>query len=151
MHLQTMHLIPQEFDGARVLADDNRSQLGEHQPCGIGPYRPRSADDAFVGFYIEKILHQAQMLVVDLFAALSAPTASVFRIDVNRAQQPLFPKRPVGFHRAGQLPETNIGNLHGSLGSLGRHVKWALLSERPAARTKLPSHGRETSASGNSK
>src|SRR5262249_57148890 len=131
MSLQTMHLTPQEFDGARVLADDNRSQLGEHQPCGISPYRPGAADNAFVGFYIEEILHQAQMLVVDLFAALGAPTASVFRIDVNRAQQPLFPKRPVGFHRASQLPETNLSNLHGSLVLPRAPREWALCQSVP--------------------
>ena len=60
----------------------------------------------------DEVLLEAEMVGIDLAAALEVVAGAVFGIDVDRPDQPLLPERPIGPHGAGQAQETDAGDLH---------------------------------------
>ena len=68
VHLEAVHLVPEELGGERILAQ-RRGELGQDDPCRVGPERAGDAGDALVGRDLEEVLVEAETPVVELLAA----------------------------------------------------------------------------------
>ena len=79
---------------------------------GLWPNRPRGADHAFVSMDFEEVGSQSQMLSIDLFAAFPNRLLAIFRIDVDRADEPLLPERAVRLHHAPEPANPKLRDLH---------------------------------------
>src|SRR5271170_1595520 len=111
MNLQAVHLIPEQLGRERVLAHDDGSELGQDQMRSLGPDGPRGPDHAVVGMDFEEIRLEPQMTAVDLLAALESRLLAIFRIDVDRADEPVLPEGAVGLHHAVETPNPYLLDL----------------------------------------
>jgi hypothetical protein len=74
-----------------------------------------NAGDPFISFQLKENGEDARLVVVDRLRHPEAgPRALglVLRVDIDGALQALFPVRTIVFQDAGELPQTNGGDLH---------------------------------------
>jgi hypothetical protein len=111
--LEAVHLVPEQLGGERVLAEDDRGELGEAQAGHVGPDGAGEAGHALVGADLHEVLDEAEAAVVELEAAPGGHLAAVLGVDVDRAEQALLPEAALGRHGAGDLADADLGDLHG--------------------------------------
>ena len=56
----------------------------------------------------------AEIVRIDLHAAVRIEAVAIFGIDVDRLHQPVLPECAIGAHGAAHAPQPDRGNLHGS-------------------------------------
>jgi hypothetical protein len=91
-------------DRAQAPGDVDRNHFGQ---------RTGNPDRAGIGLDTKVMLLQAEVVGIGLCAALEVVARAVFGIDVDRADQPLFPEPTFGRHRPAQAKQTSGGDLHG--------------------------------------
>ena len=82
--------------GDRVLAEQDRAQPSGNVSSHHVGQRAGDAERPFVGLDAHEVLFQAEVIAVDLIAALEAVADAVLGIDIDRPDQPLLPERRIG-------------------------------------------------------
>ena len=112
MHHDPVHLVPQLLVRHGILAKDDRAQaLGDERGHHVGQ-RARDTDRAFIGLDADEVLFEAEVVGIDLGAALKVIAHAIFGVDVDRPDQPFFPERAFGGHGAGEAQDADGGDLH---------------------------------------
>jgi hypothetical protein len=111
VNLQAVHLIPQQFDGERVLVQDDRRKLREDKMRSIPPHRTGRADDAIISVNFDEVGVDLQMMIVDLRSAFPRLLIAIFGIDINGANEPLLPERSVGRERSVHATDLDLRDL----------------------------------------
>ena len=68
-----------------------------------------------IGLDADEVLLHGEMRGVALGAALEIIADAVFRVDIDRPHQPLFPERTLGLHRSANFKDTDCRDPHGAL------------------------------------
>jgi hypothetical protein len=112
MHEHAVHLVPQHIMGDRIAAEQHGAQLAGDDGGHRFWHRPGNGVHSNFGLDLDKAAFDAEMGCVGLHAALEIVSGTVVGVDVDRADQPFFPERTVGFQGAVQPAQTCCREFH---------------------------------------